>query len=257
MHDYVAPPRMLSREVTSDEDTWTASEYVAPDEIETAFGLKKDLPKPKGVFANQPNPRLESHRKVCKAFWRFFLPAWVIQIGLLIFGPGDVLKESVTYRADEDEPRLSKEFALPDGARRLEIAHEAQLSNSWVALHLTLVNKNTGESWTADREISYYEGVDGGESWSEGSKSDDFVFTDLPPGTYFVAEEAELDPGRSAVGGELRIGHAGPRWSSLILLTLLLVAFPVLTFYRQKKFEVERWADSDHPIITESDSDDD
>ena len=255
VHDYVAPPTMLSREVTAREDVWTASEYLPAAEIETAFGLQKPLPTPLGVFANQPNPRQERHRQICKNFWRFFFAAWLIQLGLLIFGPGSVHEEALSYRQDDDEARLSKEFALPEGARRLEISHAAQVRNNWLALHLTLVNKNTGEAWVADREISYYEGVDGGESWSEGSKNDDFVFTDLPPGTYFIAEEAELDPGSSSIGGQLKVGHAGPRWSSLILLILFLVAFPIFSWWRQKSFEIARWAESDHPIVSESSDD--
>lgn len=257
VHDYVAPPVMLSREITANEDVWTASEYLAAEEIQTAFALKQPLPKPIGVFANQPNPRTERHRLFCKYFWRFFLAAWVIHLGLLMFGPGSVLQENVSFRQNDDEARLSKEFVLPDGARRLEISHQAQVRNNWLALHLTLVNKDTGEAWQADREISYYEGVDGGESWSEGSKNDDFVFTDLPPGTYFIAEEAELDPGTAAIGGQLRVGHAGPRWSSLLVLVLFLVSFPIFTWWRQKHFEIERWAESDHPIVTASSDDDD
>lgn len=256
-HDYVAPPQMLSREVTTRDDTWTLSEYLPHDEVQAAFSPRKPLPSPRGVFANQPNVREQNHRRICKAFWQFFLLAWVVHIALLMFGPGEVLKESVSYRNEDDEPRLSKEFVLPEGARRLEIEHEAQVSNSWVALNLTLVNKKTGESWQVARELSYYEGVDDGESWSEGSRHDDFVFTDLPAGTYVLAEEAELDPARPSVGGQLRIAHAGPRWSSLILLTLFLMVFPIFTAFRYRAFEVERWAESDHPMVTTSSDDDD
>nr|ACX33919.1 conserved hypothetical protein [uncultured prokaryote AT3] len=259
VHDYVAPPLMLSREVTSSEDVWTASEYVATADIELAFGLKTPLPKPIGTFANQPNPGAERHRKFCQYFWRLFFAAWAIHLGLLIFGGGTVLKEDVSYRNDSDEARLSKEFVLPRGAHRLEIAHNAQFSNHWLALHMALVNKDTGEAWQTDREISFYEGIDDGESWSEGAKNDEIVFTELPAGTYFLAEEAELDPAIPSVGGQVRISHAGPRWSSLVLLILFLVAFPVFTWWRQKAFEIARWADSDHPIVSASsdDSDDD
>jgi len=256
VHDYIAPPLMLSREVTSSEDVWTASEYVAPEDIQTAFALKTALPKPKGTFANQPNPLAARSSAIFKAFWRFLLAAIVIHIAVLIIGGRTVHKETISFR-DDDEPRLTKEFALPDGARRLEITHEAQVTNNWVSVHMTLVNKDTGESWSADREISYYEGVDGGESWSEGSRSDEFIFTNLPAGTYFIAEEAELDPNIPSIGGQLRVGHAGARWSSLIVLILLLTAFPAFAYYRQKVFEVARWADSDHPLVTSGSDDDD
>lgn len=254
VHDYVAPPAMLSREVTDRESTWTQAEYLDPEELGQAFS-QKTLPEPRGVHANQPNPHAERHGPVMRHFWQLFLAAWLIHLLLLVFGPGDLLKENVAYSASSDA-RLSPEFALPDGARRLEVAHEARFRNSWAAFNMTLVNKTTGESWQAQRELSYYEGVDGGESWSEGSKSDEVVFADLQPGTYMLAEDIETEPGRQAVVAELRVARPGPRWSSLLILLLGLAIVPLYTFTRHRTFEVARWAESDHPIVSASDDDD-
>jgi len=125
-----------------------------------------------------------------------------------------------------------------------------------VAVNATLVNQDTGENWQAARELSYYSGVDGGESWSEGSRSDDLVFANLPPGRYLLAIESDMDDGSKPVTDQLRISRAGPRWSSLVLVLLFLVAFPIFTRIRRAAFEIKRWAESDHPIVT-SGSDDD
>jgi ribosomal protein S27E len=261
LEDYVAPPSMLSRERSPKEETWTLSEYVLADELETAFGLAKagkTLPKPAGVYANQPNPAQERHQSVCRSFWRFALAALAIHFALLFVGPGgNVLREKVRFDNSQDEPRVSQEFKLPDGARRLEIAHDTDLNNNWVALNLTLVNKDNGTSWQVNRELSRYEGVDGGESWSEGSRDDEIVFTDLPPGTYVLAEEAELDAAGRPVSGELRVNRAGPRWSTLFVLLVGLMLFPIITRWRQYSFEVDRWAESDHPMVSASSDDDD
>jgi ribosomal protein S27E len=259
--DFVAPPLLLSRERSPKEETWTLCEYLLADELERAFGLAKagrKLPKPTGVYANQPNPLEERQGAIKRNFWRFAVAALVIHFLLLIGGPGgNLLRERVRFEQNQDEPRVSKEFTLPDGASRLEVAHETDLYNNWVALNLTLVNKDNGNAWQVNREISRYEGVDGGESWSEGRRDDEIVFTDLPPGTYVLAEEAELDPQGRPVSGELRVNRAGPRWSNLILIMLALVAFPIYTAWRRYSFEIARWAESDHPLVTESSDDDD
>ncbi|MEO6325090.1 MAG: DUF4178 domain-containing protein, partial [Thermoanaerobaculia bacterium] len=55
--DYVAPPRMLSKEQDDNEESWTEGTYVEKGEIEKAFALKKSLAEPEGVGANQPWPR--------------------------------------------------------------------------------------------------------------------------------------------------------------------------------------------------------
>lgn len=256
--DYVAPPFMLSRETTADEETWTLAEYLLPDEIAAAFGLKNALPKPRGVFANEPNPYEERHRIVCRRFWRLFLAGVAVHLALLVAGPGGTLvAQPLSFSPSDDEPRLTKEFRLTEPQSRLEIEHDTNVDNNWVGLGMTLVNQDTGEAWQAAREVGYYHGVDGGESWSEGSRSDSIVFQDLPPGNYVLAVEGELDASSAPVQSQLKVSHAGPRWSSLLLLFLALAPFPILTRMRRGGFEVTRWAESDHPIVTSGSDDDD
>jgi len=256
--DYVAPPRMLSRETTDNEETWTLSEYVAPEEIAAAFALAEALPKPVGVYANQPNPLEERHRRVCRRFWQFGLAAVVIHLVLLIVGPGGTLfKQQLNFDPQDDEPKLTGEFKLAGDGNRLEIAHRTGITNNWLGLNLTLVNKDTGQSWQESREIARYEGVDDGESWSEGSRDDEIVFGDLPAGTYVLAIDHDMDAKSGRLSAELSVARAGPRWSSLILLLLALAPFPLWTRVRRGSFEVRRWAESDHPIVTSGDDGDD
>jgi hypothetical protein len=48
-----------------------------------------------------------------------------------------------------------------------------------------------------------------------------------------------------------------PRWSFFFLTALALLVLPLFVFWRRRAFEVRRWAESDHPKITFSGSDDD
>jgi hypothetical protein len=259
VNDFVAPPLMLSEEQTASEVTWTLGEYLSSAEIIAGFKLKTALPDPIGVFANQPNPHEERHRRVCRRFWLFAGVALAIHFLLLVMGPGGkVLTQPMVFTPDDDEPRLTSEFVLDGKVNRLALTHDTSVDNSWVALNVTLVNKDTGENWQAAREVSHYSGVDDGESWSEGSRSDEVVFTNLPPGHYVLAIESDMDAGARPVQDQLRISRPGPRWSMLILLLLFLVAFPIYTRVRRGAFEVKRWAESDHPLVTvQSGSDDD
>lgn len=257
VEDYVAPPHMLSREVTDKEQTWTEAEYVEPAEIQTAFRLAVPLPVPQGVQANQPNPHAASHKLVCRHFWRFALVAGVIHLALLFLRPGgSYVDQSVAFDAQDDEPHLTREFKLADERSHLEIEHDTNLDNNWVGLNLTLVNQDSGAAWQAAREVGYYQGVDDGESWSEGSRSAAIVFRDLPPGTYRLAVEGELDPNSRPVQAHIKVNRPGPRWSSLLLLLLALMPFPIYSRIRSGTFEVARWAESDHPIVTTSADDD-
>jgi hypothetical protein len=259
VEDYVAPPRMISRESNANEETITLAEYLEREELQQAFKLPAKLGAAVGVFANQPNPQAEKRRKVFSHFWKFLLVALAVHVVLLVGARGTVLKESFVFKPGADEPQLTHEFRLAAPVARLEIEQEADLYNNWISLALTLVNKDTGEAWQASREISRYEGVDDGESWSEGSRSDAVVFTALPAGTYVLAEEADLAATSRSVRTQITVSRPGPRWSSLLLLLAALGLFPAYAFIRQYSFEVGRWAESDHPLATssgDSDSDD-
>jgi len=256
VEDYVAPPRLLSRETTASEATWTVAEYMEQEELQQAFKLKVQPQAPTGVYANQPNPHDASHRRVCGRFWKLLAAALAVHAALLMGARGPLLEEALVFKPGDDEPRLTHEFRLAAPVSRLEIEHEADLDNNWISLGLTLANKDTGEAWQAAREISRYEGVDDGESWSEGSRSDAVVFTALPAGNYVLAEEADLAANSRPVRTQVRVSKPGPRWSSLFMLLGALALFPIYTRVRRGSFEVKRWAESDHPLVTASDDSD-
>lgn len=265
VEDYVAPPRMLSRETGANEETFTLAEYLGQEELRQAFKLPAKLGAAVGVFANQPNPHMEGHAKVFRLFWMLLLVALAVHVTLLMGTQGPVLNESLVFKPGDEEPHLSREFRLAAPASRLEIEHEADLNNNWIALGLTLVNKDTGEAWEASREISHYEGVEEGvdegekwsEHWSEGSRSDSVVFSALPAGTYVLSEEADLAATSQPVRTRVKVSRPGPRWSSLFLLLVTLALFPIYTRIRRGSFEVRRWAESDHPLVTSGGSDSD
>ena len=258
--DYIAPPLMLSRESTDNDLSWSQGVYVEPAVIATAFGLKSPLPDPIGAYANQPNPWAETHRQVCKTFWQLALVAIMLQLVFMLSGGGSLLlRESTEFLpARADETWNSREFMVSDKPRKLVVRHDTSLTNNWIGLDMTLVNKATGEAWPASREISFYSGYEGGESWSEGSRNDEVVFLDIPPGTYYLAVDPEMSPeSPMPVRDTVEIKTGGTGWSNFVLLMIFLVAFPVFTRMRVAGFETRRWMESDHPPANSKDGDDD
>jgi hypothetical protein len=122
---------------------------------------------------------------------------------------------------------------------------------------MTLVNKTTGQAWPAERELSFYHGYDDGY-WSEGNKDDDVVFADIPAGTYYL----EIDPDMATdkadqVRDTLEISTPSAGWSNFVFLFIFVAAFPIFTRLRHTAFEVRRWSESDHPMVSSSDDDSD
>jgi hypothetical protein len=66
-----------------------------------------------------------------------------------------------------------------------------------------------------------------------------------------------MDASSRPLTSELSVSRAGSRWSSLALVLVFLAAFPIWTRIGKGRFEVRRWAESDHPIVTSGDDGDD
>lgn len=259
--DFTAPPLLLSRERSEKEVSWSLCRYVEPAAIAAAFRLPTALPVPVGVYANQPNDWDEPHRKVCKAFWILALVALVAQL-FFVFAVGGqrLLQQSFTFTPlMQDDGVTTRTFEITGRPRKVVVTNRTGLDNNWIGLDMMLVDKVSGTAWPATRELSYYYGYDDGESWSEGSRNDEVVFRDIPPGTYYLTIDPDMAPEKPVQVTdtvEVRLGSAG--WSNYVLLMIFLAVFPIFTRMRRAAFEVRRWAESDHaPVVADDDSDDD
>lgn len=243
--DYISENLMLSRETSAKETTWSQGEYLEPDEVWAAFRATAPQPKRVGVYGNQPNPWAQAHGKVFRLFWLLFLLATMVQIGLMLRPSATLLNQTLMYAPGNEEATTSEVFQLKERARTLSVAHETGLDNNWLSLTTTLVDKDSGQTWQGAQELSYYHGVDGGESWSEGSNNDEIVFKDIPAGNYYLSVEAEVGTDRrDAVGDRITVKKDTLGWSSYFLLLVLLAAFPLFSRWRRTAFESARWEES-------------
>jgi ribosomal protein L37AE/L43A len=256
--DFVAPPLMLSRERSENEISWSQCRYTEPAEIQAAFKLPAALPEPIGVYANQPNPWEERHRRICGLFWKFFLVALVLHVIFLFVGGNVLMRQTFAFDPRGGEETLkSPEFEVKSEGKLL-LVNDTDLSNNWISLGLTLVNKKTGLAFPASREIGAYSGVDSDGSWSEGSRDDEIAFVDIPPGTYYIAVDPDFSETATPVRSTMTVKTASGVWSNWFILLIYLAAFPIFSRLRRSAFEVGRWAESDHaPVASDADDDDD
>jgi ribosomal protein L37AE/L43A len=248
LEDYICPPLMLSREVTKKEAGWSQGEYLEPEDLCAAFKISVTPPKRIGVYANQPNPLVERHRKICGMFWKYALLATVVQLlFVFLFASHLVLKQRLVLSPfSEDATINTQEFVLKSRARALLVRHSTDVDNNWLALTTTLVEKDTGEAYLGVQEISHYKGVDDGESWSEGSKDDEIVFNSIPPGNYYLVVEYELGTDkRAAVSDTVEVVRNPAGWSNYVLVLIFLAVFPLFSRWRRNAFETKRWSESD------------
>ncbi|MBL8396811.1 MAG: DUF4178 domain-containing protein [Candidatus Accumulibacter sp.] len=245
--EYVCPPRLLVREVSATETHWSEAEYLQPEAVAAAFGVTIQPPVRRGVYANQPNPLVNGRQRICHFFWILVGVATLLQLLFLFtFAAQSVLKKSLVISAANPESSwTSPEFVLKSRARSLLVSHHTDLRNNWLSLTTLLVEKNTGQSYVGNQELGRYEGVDDGEFWIEGQRSEQMVFQSVPPGTYQLVVEYELGKENSqSVVDVVELERNPMGWSNYLLLLVFLACFPLFALWRQKAFESRRWSAS-------------
>ena len=244
--DFVAPPKMLSREARQTEIAWSLGDYLPVEEVTAAFKLARPLPSPRGVAPNQLNPRAEPHRRVCSQFWKFLALALLAQmLWIFILGGRTVLDQRLFFATGNDEPVTTQSFQLDSDARSVVLRHDTDLDNNWLGLDITLVEKNSGRAWTSQTDVAYWHGYDDG-TWSEGDRSRELVFRNLPAGTYSLVIDPEFSAEkRVGVADRVRVIRDQATWSSFFFLLGFLVLLPMYSRYRVGTFEAERWKDAD------------
>ena len=261
VRDYVAPPFLLSAEETDDEVTWSLGEYVAGERLRAAFKVEKALKAPSGTFANQPNPRAGR----AGVYWKGFGVLFVALVALVLVRFASATDRVATHLegsfhpgvATDRAPFVSDTFTLGGRTSNVELATKSSVDGAWLFLGMVLVNDSTGQVLEVGREVSYYYGVDDGESWSEGSRTDRVRVPAVPAGRWFLRMELDgPDTGREIDWSvDVRRDTPGVVWWLIALVILVLP--PIFVGLRSAAFETTRWAESDFaPKASSDDSSD-
>ncbi len=246
VRDYISPPLILSREETEQEISWTIGEYLDPEAVQAAFRPGTPLPPRIGVAPNQPSPYAGQSSRLWKLFGLFILAAALIHLAILLTAQNRLVYENhfVFRQADKEKALVTDYFQVPGRTANLVLKSLADVNNNWIYLHLTLINEE-GRAYDFGREISYYHGTEGGESWSEGRGLDEAILPAVPAGKYYLRIEPESPA--SAVNYKIQIYRDVPQWLFFWLALGALCFLPLVMKWRSSRFEAARWAESDSP----------
>jgi hypothetical protein len=247
--DYVAPPRMLSREVTEDESVWSIGTYVMPDEIWRAFKLPGAPPLRRGVYENQPSPYAGLMSQIGSLSMIFAILLCVLSAVLLavsrreqVFAGDYVARMS----SKPDTAFVTPSFDIHGRTAGTEVSIRSDVSNSWEYFNLALINEGTGKAIDFGREVSYYYGADSDGPWTEGSMNDRAIIPAVPPGRYYLLIQPEGPGDPASVSYSITLTHDVPSLWPLVIALGLLALGPAILIWRNAAFETARWRESDH-----------
>ena len=269
--DYIAPPRMLSKETAKSEVNWTEGAYVPKADVEKGFKLPEKLPSPTGVGACQPWPHAGTGRLWWKAAGILAAAAVVLFVLAQLRAPHQVVfdktydlvdpkKKVYALRGAEspgtwqaqgaaaaDRALLSDPFETKREGN-LKFDFFAPTNNSWVGAGADLIAEGSGEVRSFYLLSDKYSGVDGGESWSEGSQGQTTWVSQVPPGRYVLRLEPESDSPNPPASFRVKATSGVPRLLHLFLVLLLLLTGPLWLLFAHAAFEGRRWSESDFSV---------
>jgi hypothetical protein len=258
--EFILPPQMLVQELAANKIvTWYRAEHVEPREVAAAFGLNAgELPAQEGVGAVQPDPGLHRWPALKMLTTVAFVLLLLSQVGQHLHRPDTILlNTSLQVEADttaKSAPGTGKVIVSPsfalDHPAALEIDLTATLSNQWLELPVSLVNEQTGQGFEFTKNIEFYSGVEGGESWSEGSRNADAVLSHVPAGRYHLNFYPITDAGVTGPGIEVRVTADPPLWSNFFVVLALLLIYPTWQYLRGSSHETQRWSESNYAPTT-------
>ncbi|MGH9971139.1 MAG: DUF4178 domain-containing protein [Pyrinomonadaceae bacterium] len=269
--DYICPPEMLSKEVstafseepqqpgqtkkrrTTGEINWSLGTYMPVTEIENTFALS-GLYGPTTVAPNQPY----KYKWIYKYWLLFLLVALLAGFVTLITSGGsrEVYSQNVTLaplpNADGTQVFFSDPFQL-QGRRNIRIFAESPVDNTWIYMEGDLINDENGLVQSFPIEISYYHGVEDGESWTEGDRKDSAYTSAMPAGRYVLRLEGQWEKWQQPANIKVRVEQNVAHGFNLLLALFLVSVVPVAMVIYHISFERRRWKES----MFGGDSDDD
>jgi len=270
--DYVSPPYILSKEVTTlyvadasnpakkratGEINWSLGTYVTPKQIEKSFGLSA-LPRPSGIAPNQPY----LHTWIYKYWIVLIFAALLVSLAVFITSGSskEVFSKTVNLQPLPNEDGTQVFFSEPfelAGRRNIRISGESPVQNTWVYLEADLINEETGLVQSVPIDISYYQGVEGGEAWTEGAQRDSIDTSSMPEGKYVLRLEGQWEKWQQPTTVSVRIVQNVFNGFNLLLLLIGISIVPIIMGIYHISFERRRWSESMFSGGDSSDDDDD
>jgi hypothetical protein len=246
-NEYIRPPFIWVLEGEEKEGVkWFLGNHISPREVNKAFDNQLSMPYRVGTGAVQP-----------AGFGLFaYIKIALITI-LAVLGVFYLTTLSCSERVlfELDKPFndstnkltfVTDKYGLNKRKSNIRLDIQADVSNSWVEVAVTLVNTETGKEYNVEQGIEYYYGYSDGENWSEGNTANNTYFKKIPAGTYFMEVEATRDSGAVNRAGYVTIKATYDVLSMRNLWWSLVLAlfYPTLSFIFNRYKEDDRWGNS-------------
>lgn len=239
--DYVRPGEGITLETDSAEKTASHLLYLEPKIVQQAFSLPV-ISQPIKTSPMQPGG-YESQWPDIKNLWLMF--SGILLLLFFVFSAmsdDKYVASSAGFTNAFSTPATQKlaDFDLPS-TQNLEFHLLAPVSNNWLELNYTLINKKTGDSIDFDQGVEFYHGRDSDGYWTEGSQENKKILSAIPAGNYeLIAMGPHNHPFNLSVKRDVTL------YSNFLCFFILLSSLPIIFLILMYSDLASRWKESDY-----------
>ena len=166
----VSRPLLDSGEIKGEKELDEVS-YLNQSDIEREFGLRSGTLRRNAPHPIRPWPRFQAlNFAAIVAFVSF----WLMLFAMVGGNAGVPVLERGSVRLDSLPQEIP--FDVSAVGRGVKVSVQMDLQNAWGYVETGVYDPEDIPLFEVGREIGFYEGVEGGESWSEGNKQTEIRF---------------------------------------------------------------------------------
>jgi Domain of unknown function (DUF4178) len=236
--EFVHNHRRLSLEQDSSESNWTESRPLSANAIALAFGLADQAVPYLSPSSGDSDSLLDFYKMAVMAIGAFLV---FFLLSVTLSGNGPPIKQSfnLTPGAEAQTFKIGEiTIGRPYQAVSIQ-AVSPGLTNKWIDLDYSLIDKATQKSVDVYAGVEFYEGYDSDGRWTEGNQSSTTKIASVPRGTYEIIVDVQVQTwigtqngyansnewqGSTSVPISIEVS-AGAMfgWNAILMLILLLI----------------------------------
>jgi hypothetical protein len=238
-YDYISPPFLLTLERYNKKyAAWFRGEHIERSEL-IAQGIS--LPPKRGLGMIEPATRYSINSVVIASAFIIILLC-LAQLFIGKFGEPSkvVLAQEFIYRDTTKQLEVVTDtFSLSNFRSNISVNVKASFENNWISLDYTLTNINSGQEYTASKDLEFYQGSVEGAIWEEGSRSNEHLFTAVPRGIYLLNVSASKGSDFGAVRSIKVSVVSGTQkglnfWFPLFSILIVSVTMIAINYFREQ-----------------------
>lgn len=242
-YEYIAPPLMLSKEKYKTITTWFVGKHISKKEIEKQ--CNNALPFQTGIGAIEPKGSVKSSNLFIAT-----LVMILIATGLHLLA-SSVKEEKELFNNNyyiNDSTQVFNasitDLSLTQSSSNVILKINAPVSNSWIEVSAKLVNTKTGAEYNIDQGIEYYYGYEDGESWSEGSTTEQMHLSKIPSGNYVLNLQATQNSYNKVHDLYVSATYDTAIHRNWVLTLVFIIIFAIIIYGTSYYYDYKRWQDS-------------